>query len=160
MTVAGETRTVPVPLEAWAIGWAFLIGQVVSVARSGFQDESAWPLSILFGVAVVTFFAHGVLRARMVRVVLVVVVMALSGVFQLVALVIAPAGWDLVGLLLTVGQGWCLWRFFQTDWWAWQRTRPSVHPSLAGPLLLAVAVGVLAGLLGTDTTSIHAEVNL
>jgi hypothetical protein len=41
---------------------------------------------------------------------------------------------------------WPGWRFRRTDWYVWQRTKPSTHDGAPGGQL--VAIGVLVGMLG------------
>ena len=54
----------------------------------------------------------------------------------------------------------CLVWFAQTPWFAWQRTRPEGGPSIAPLMLIAVAVGVLGGIIGADTSAVDYQVNV
>lgn len=151
------------PAAAWWLGWSFLVGQVVDVVQRGFQDESAWPLSILLAVALVVFFAHGVLRARMVRTVIVGVLLGLAALVELFAVLTGDVG-EVLGLAFTALQLTLFVTFVRTPWFAWQRTRPAGGPSLAPLLWIAVAVGVLGGLLGasadTGGAGFNVEINV
>ena len=152
MTTSAPTGHPPaeLPAAAWWLGWSFLGGQLVNVVLSGFQDASAWPLSILLGVALVAFFSHGVLRARMVRTVLIGVLLGIAALAEAVAVLLGH-GQELLGLAVTGVQIACFVAYVRTPWFAWQRERPAGGPSIAPLMAIAVVVGVLAGLIGADT---------
>ena len=158
--MSGEPAPDRVPAAAWAIGWSFLAGQLIQLAVAGTQDESAWPLSMLFGVLLVVFFSYGVVRARMVRFVLVFVIVVLALLAELAALV---DGGDLgeVGAVVLSGiQLGCLVWLSRTPWFAWQKTRPQGGPSLVPLMLVAVAVGLLGGIIGADTSTVEQQMNV
>lgn len=151
-TTPAQPPAAPVrlPAAAWAVAWSFVAGQVFALVSRGTQPVEDWPLSILVGVALVCFFSHGVLRARLVRFWFVVVVAALSLVFYLFTLLADPTLVDLGDALLTAVQlGTLLW-LHRSPWFAWQRTRPRGGPSIAPLMALAVLVGIGAGVLGTS----------
>jgi hypothetical protein len=149
-----------VPGTAWALAWCYLLGQVLLVARHGLRDDESWWLSAVFGVAVATFFAHGVLRARAVRSWIVVVLTALAFLAQLWTLVDRPAAGVAVDLALTTAQGWLLLRYRRSAWFAWQRTRPARGPSLRPILAVAVLVGVLGGTVDAPVGAVDIDVHL
>lgn len=138
-----------VPTSAWALAWSFVLGQVLVLVERGTQQQSSMPLSILLGVALVVFFSHGVMRARLIRFGFVVLLTGLAVVLGLAGLVVEPSAWGAVSWLMSVAQAWLLWTYAQSPWFAWQRTRPSGGPSLAPILAVAVVVGVFAGVLGS-----------
>jgi hypothetical protein len=150
----------PVPGTAWALAWSYLVGQLLLVARHGLRSDEAWPGSALLGVVVVTFFAHGVLRARRVRFWVVVVLTVLAALAQLWTLVDRPSAWAVVELALTVLQGWLLLTYRRSAWFTWQRTRPRGGPSLKPILAVAVLVGVLAGAVDAPPGAVHADLRI
>lgn len=154
---AAPTR---LPTAAWAVAWSFVAGQVLSLVVHGTQPVEYWPLSALLAVVVVAFFAHGVLRARLVRFWLVTVLSAVALVVLLAELLDGGSLADLVDLVMTAVQLGCLVWLYRTPWFAWQRTRPAGGPSVGPLMLLAVLVGVLAGVIGTDSAAVRVDVNL
>ncbi|MCF6379856.1 hypothetical protein L2K70_19765 [Nocardioides KLBMP 9356] len=150
-----------VPTSAWALAWSFVAGQVIALAERGPQDDSAWPLSILAGVVVVTFVSHGVMRARWVRfwlVVLLLVASAVAALFDLVNDGWTAAGAALLGLSLL--QLLLLDRFSRTEWFSWHAARRPDPPPLTSILLVAALVGVLGGVLGASPDGIGAHLDL
>jgi hypothetical protein len=160
----GEAQVTAAPTElpaaAWALAWSFVVGQLVSLVMHGTQPAEDWPLSSLLGVVVVAFFSYGVLRARMVRFWLVTVLNGVALVVFLVVLLDGGTLADLVDLVMTAVQLGCLVWLYRTPWFAWQRTRPAGGPSIRPLMLLAVLVGVLAGVIGTDSAAVRVDVNL
>jgi len=151
---------ISVPAAAWALGWSFLLGQVIALVDSGAQDASAWPLSMLFGALLVVFFSYGVVRARMVRFVLVFILVALALLAELAGVVDGGGLGNLAAVVLTGTQLGCLVWLARTPWFAWQKTRPTGGPSVAPLMLIAVAVGVLGGIIGADTSTVDYPVNV
>jgi len=151
--VAGATPTQSdhpeVPASAWALAGAFVVGQVLELIRRGPQAESAWPISMVLGALLVVLVSHGVMRVGWVRFWLVVVLLVLSPVITGAGLVAEPSAWGLVSLLVSLVQLGLLYAYTQTEWFAWQRTRPTGGPSLTPILAVAALVGLLGGLLGT-----------
>lgn len=161
-TGEAQVTTAPtqLPTAAWALAWSFVVGQVLSLITHGTQPADDWPLSVLVGVVLVAFFSYGVLRARMVRFWLVTVLNGVALVAYLVVLADGGTLADLVDLVMTAVQLGCLVWLYRTPWFAWQRTRPAGGPSIGPLMVLAVLVGVLAGVIGTDSTAIRVDVNL
>ena len=144
--------TPPLPKAIWVVAWASLAGQVVLLVRQGarLHEESSLVLSVLIGALLVGYVSAGVVRARTVRLVLAWVVLALSLIFELVSLVsvddLGQAAIVVLGLTTTVVAVAGLARFRRTDWYAWQRSKPSTHQGARIGQL--VAIGVLVGALG------------
>ena len=67
---------------------------------------------------------------------------------------------DLVDTVMTAVQLGSLVWLYRTPWFAWQRTRPEGGPSIQPLMLLAVLVGVLAGVIGTDSSAVRVDVDL
>lgn len=144
--------TPPLPGSIWIVAWTSLVGQALLVFRQGVRldDEVSLVLSVVLGGLLVGYVSAGVVRARSIRLGVAWVVLALSGVGDLLGVVTldglgqaALAGLSLATTLVALA---ALARFHRTDWYAWQRTRPSTHEGVAiGPL---VAIGVLVGVLG------------
>ncbi len=154
-------HTVPpakVPASLWVLAWASLAGQLVLLAEEGirFDDEVSLLVSVLIGALLVGWISAGVVRARTVRLVLVFVVLALTVLVGVVGLIfsdsVADALWTLVALALSVTQLGALVRFRGTAWYAWQRGRPPTAegPSITGLIAIAVVVGVLGGVVGSQ----------
>ena len=134
------------------VAWASLAGQAALLLGRGnrLDDEVSLALSVVLGALVLGYVSAGVVRARTVRLVLAWIVLALSAIGALVGLFSVDdrggAGPAVLSLGTTALALAGLARFRRTDWYAWQRTKPSVHEGASiGPL---VAIGVLVGVLG------------
>ena len=162
--VDGGTRTPydvpPVPASAWALGWSFVVGQVLALARRGPDLDSVWPVSMVLGAVLVVLVAHGVMRARRVRFWFVVLVMVLAPVAMGIGLASEPTVWRLASLLLALVQLALLRTYARTAWFAWQETRPAGGPSLVPILAVAALVGVMGGLLGVPSDGVSVSVNI
>lgn len=147
---APGTAAPPLPGVIWALAWSFVAGQVLTLLRHGVRDDPDWVVSSLLGVALVAFFASGVLRARLVRFWVVVVLLVVAAVVQLVTVVQEPDGWAVVLLILTASQLYLLNAYADSPWFRWHRRTPRGGPSIRRVLLVAVVVGILAGVIDTD----------
>lgn len=156
MSVDGEAEqrvaTPPLPRSIWVVAWASLAGQGVLMVRQGlqFDDEVSLVLSVVLGGLLVGYVSAGVVRARTVRLVLAWVVLVLSALGELVGLFSVDGPGDaalaVLALATTAVALAGLARFRDTDWYAWQRARPSAHEG--APVGQLVAIGVLVGVLG------------
>jgi hypothetical protein len=140
------------PRSIWVVAWASLVSQAVLVVRQGgrLDDEVSLALSVVLGAVIVGYVSAGVVRARTVRLAIAWVVLVLAGIGDLVGLVspdvagsTALAVFSLATTAVTLAG---LARFHRSDWYAWQRTRPSAHEG--APIGTLVAIGVLVGALG------------
>lgn len=144
--------TPPLPRSIWVVAWASVAGQTVLLVRQGLRldDEVSLVLSVVLGGLLVGYVSAGVVRARTVRLVLAWVVLLLSALGELVGLVSVDDGGRAVLAVLSLATTAValvgLVRFRDTDWYAWQRTRPSAHEG--APIGQLVAIGVLVGVLG------------
>ena len=144
--------TPPLPSSIWVVAWASMAGQAVRVVPQGVRldDEVSLVLSVVLGALVVGYVSAGVVRARTVRLVLAWVVLVLGLIAELVGLVsvddLGQAALVILSLATTVVALAGLARFRRTDWYAWQRTKPSVHDGT--PIGQLVAIGVVVGVLG------------
>ena len=149
------TDTVPavhaVPPSLWALGWSSVAGQVLVLAERGPQDPSRWAGSVLLGVVLVPLIVHGVVRARPIRFWFVVVLLCLAPLFGIIGLVVDPSWWDAVVVGLGMVQLALMRDYHASEWFAWQRTRPSTGPSIVPILLVAVLVGALGGVIGAPS---------
>ena len=149
------------------IGKPYTASQVVTIATRGIKAENEVSLigSVLLGVLLVWFFSVGVIRARIVRVVIVWIVLVLSGIAELVAVFNQDDATDalpaIVGLVTTVVSLLALNQFRQSAWYAWQRTKPPTDQgeSIGGLVAIAVAVGALGGLVGPAEDGFRVEFN-
>lgn len=148
--------TPPLPGSIWLVAWGSLAGQVLLVVRHGGRvgDEVSQVLSIVIGSLLVGYVSAGVVRARRFRMLFAWVGLALGvigGLADLVSvdelgraayavLALAAGAVSLVGLAM----------FCRSDWYAWQRTRPSVRQgaSIRQLVLIGVLVGALGGYVG------------
>lgn len=134
------------------VAWASLAGQGVLLAQQGgrLDDEASSVMSVVLGALVVGYVSAGVVRARTLRLVLAWVVLALSAVVEVVGLPsvddLGQAALAVLSLMSTAVALAGLARFHRTDWYAWQRARPSVHEG--APIGQLVAIGVVVGVLG------------
>ena len=144
--------TPPLPRSIWVVAWASLAGQAPLLARRGgrLDDEVSLVLSVVLGALLVGYVSAGVVRARTFRLVLAWVVLGLSGIGELVGLVsvddLGQTAVAVLSLATTAVALAGLARFHRTDWYAWQRTKPSTHEG--APIGQLVAIGVLVGVLG------------
>ncbi len=144
--------TPPLPRSIWVVAWASLAGQAVLLVRQGgrLDDEVSLVLSVVLGALLVGYVSAGVVRARTVRLVLAWVVLVLSVIGELVGLVsvddLGQAALAVLSLATTAVALAGLARFRRTDWYAWQRTKPSAPEG--APIGQLVAIGVLVGVLG------------
>lgn len=144
--------TPPLPRSIWVVAWASVAGQTVLLVRQGLRldDEVSLVLSVVLGGLLVGYVSAGVVRARTVRLVLASIVLLLSALGELVGLVSVDDGGRAVLAVLSLATTAValvgLVRFRDTDWYAWQRTRPSAHEG--APIGQLVAIGVLVGVLG------------
>ncbi len=142
----------PLPRSIWVIAWASLVGQAVLLVWQGsrLDDEVSLVVSVVLGALIVGYVSAGVVRARTVRLVLAWVVLLLSVIGGLVGLVsvddLGQAALAVLSLAATAVALAGLARFRRTDWYAWQRTKPSAHEG--APIGQLVAIGVLVGVLG------------
>lgn len=148
--------TPPLPGSIWLIAWASLAGQVLLVVRHGGRvaDETSQVLSIVIGSLLVGYVSAGVVRARRFRIVLAWVGLALGVIGGLADLVsvdeLGQAAYAVAALAAVAVSLVGLARFCRSDWYAWQRTRPSVREgaSIGRLVLIGVLVGALGGYVG------------
>lgn len=153
-TWAGPTPGLPSSI--WVVAWASLAGQVVLLLDRGVRSDNEISIvgSIALGMLIVGYVSAGVVRARTIRLALAWIVLALSGIAEAI-FVIDHAGHGaledseflltVAGLATTAAALVGLWRFHQSDWFAWhRRNRAAAKP----PITHLVAVGVLVGALG------------
>lgn len=156
------------PVSIWVVAYSSLADQVLQLARRGVQDSNEISLltSVLLGALLVGYVSAGVVRARTVRLVLAWIVLGLSLVGGLLGLADsdAPGGLvlDLVSLATTVVALVALWRFHQSDWFAWQRTKPpaSDGPPIGALVAIGVMVGVLGGVVGATDDGVQVDLNV
>ena len=145
------------PTSIWVLAWASLAAQLVALLDRGARtdDETGMVVSALLGAVVIGFVSAGVVRARLVRVFLACFVLVLSLVAEVAELVDgghAPEDVDTMLLMAGVATSAvalaALWNFCRSDWYRWQRTKPSpaLGESIGGLVLIAVAVGVVGGI--------------
>ena len=150
---AGQPRVAqPLPCSIWVVAWASLSGQAVLLARQSVQSDDAVSLvlSVVLGALLVGYVSAGVVRARTVRLAFAWVVLVLSLIAEFVGLLsvddlreAALVAFSLATTALALAG---LARFRRTEWYAWQRTKPSAHEG--APVGQLVAMGVLVGVLG------------
>jgi len=143
-----------VPAAAWAFALSCLAGQLIVVAHHGRDDSNQLLGSMILGALVIAFFAHGVLRARTVRMILVWTIYVVATLGLTIDAVRDPSSWTLANWAITVVQFALFIRFTRTDYYKWQASRPRTKgPSLAGLIVIAVLVGALGGYAGAAGVS-------
>ena len=165
--VAGGLRGPELPRSARVLAWAWLAGQVVSVAHRGFQDnELAFAMvSMLLSGIVVGWFAVCVLRGRTVRVAIVWVLTVLLTVLELIGLLASDgfgdALWTLAALATSLVTIAALVRFCRSDYYRWQKDRPAEEgPAIGRLVTIGVVVGVLGGLVGPGEAGVHVDISV
>lgn len=153
MSVVGgtEQRTVApaLPSSIWVVAWAALAGQALLLVQQGVRIDDPISLlgSVVLGALLVGWVSAGVVRARTVRLVIAWVMLVVVLVLELADL--GSAGMsaaELPSLATTAVTLAALARFHRTEWFAWQRTKPSGHAG--APIGQLVAMGVIVGVLG------------
>lgn len=140
------------PRSAYVFAWLCLVAQLVQLAHRGLsRSDGVWVfLSMALSALVLSWIAAGVLRGRTVRLVLVWILIVLGTVLTGLGIVFdlsGTSGWDLLDLLLALGQVAALAAFCSTDYFQWQRAHPSVPgPDITALVALAFVVGLLGGL--------------
>lgn len=141
------------PGVIWAFGTSFVVEGILQLLLRGPKDDApSIVASVLLSALVVTWFAHGVLRARMVRFWIVAVLLGLGLVLGTVGLFIEPTVGGAVAAGFSALQAVLLWQYAHSPWLAWQRSRPSgpvEGPQLGGILAVAALAGALGGLTAT-----------
>ncbi|WP_101523172.1 hypothetical protein [Nocardioides houyundeii] len=167
--VADKTTTPTLPGSAWILGWTFLAMQLLDVVDRGFTDSG--PISVLLsaavGAALLTWGSVGVLHGRTVRLVLAWIAVGLQPVVALWSAGESANALWLVALAVSLVQLVAMVNFSTSDYLRRQRTltKAELQPLARGLLLLAVAVGVLAGLAAPagdrvgNGFSVHLDLN-
>jgi len=156
--------TPPLPRSIWVVAWASLAGQAVLLMQQGgrLDDEVSVFLSVVLSALVVGYVSAGVVRARTVRLVLAWVVLVLSAIVGLVGLIPVDLGrqtaLDVVSLATTAVALVGLAMFRRTDWYAWQRAKPSANEG--APIGQLVVIGVLVGVVGGLTGPVDEGLNV
>lgn len=152
---AQSVATPPLPISIWVVAWGSLAGQAVLLVRQGgrLDDEVSLVLSVVLSALLVGYVSAGVVRARTLRLVIAGIVLVLSVLGELVGLGsvddLGETALALFSLATTVVAMAGLASFRQSDWYAWQRTKPPTHEGASiGEL---VAIGMLVGALGGFT---------
>lgn len=160
MSVEGGVRqpgaAPPLPSSIWVVAWASLAGQALLLAWQGVRpdDEFSLVLSVVLGALLVGYVSAGVVRARTVRLAFAWIVLVLTLIAELVGLVsvadLGQAAKVAMSLATTALALAGLERFRRTEWYAWQRMKPSAHEGarIGGLVAIGVLVGVLGGLIG------------
>ncbi|GAA4705743.1 hypothetical protein [Nocardioides conyzicola] len=144
------------PSSAWAFAGLCVAGQLVQLAHRGLSrsDGVGVFLSMALTALVVSWFAAGVLRGRTVRLVIVWILIGLGTVltgFGIVVDLSDANGWDLLDLLLSLGQVAALAAFCSTDYLRWQRAHPDQPgPGIGGLVAVALVVGLLGGMTASS----------
>lgn len=148
--------TPPLPRSIWVLAWASLAGQVLLVVRHGGRsdDDLSQVLSMVLGALLVGYVSAGVVRGRRLRVLLAWVVLTLSligGVVEVASVDdLGRAAPAVVALAASAVSLVALATFCRSDWYSWQRTRPTpdVGPSTGRLVVIGVLVGALGGYVG------------
>ena len=167
MTDQPAQPALPVPIAAWALAWSCLADQVLLLGERGADSSAAEMLvSALIGAVVVAWVSDGVHTARRGRLMLVWVISVLAAVLYGAALldasVAGASDWRFVSFASSLVQLACLAWFTNTEYFAWQRSRPQAAASgLGGLILVAVLVGALAGVIGApEEAPVRLQINL
>lgn len=121
---------------------------------------------MILGAVLVGYVSAGVVRARRVRVVLAWVVLTLAFIGGLANLVSIDGPGQAAHAVLALAAGGgslaALAKFCRTDWYAWQRTRPSAREgaSIGHLVVIGVLVGALGGYVGLVETGVTTRVKV
>lgn len=149
----------PLPRSIWVVAWASLAGQALLVLRNGgrVDDDVSQVVSMVLGALLVGYVSAGVVRARRIRIVLAWVVLTLGFAGGLAEVIWAhdPAGVVHAVLMLatSVASLLGLATLRRSDWYAWQRTRPTARE---GP----PSASWLGGYVGLGDGGVSMRVNV
>lgn len=172
MIVDGEADRVvvaqPLPTSIWVVAWSSLAGQMAMLLERGVRSDDGFSLagSMLLGALVVGYMSAGVVRARTIRCVVAFVILVLGTISEAVALFTASDGGEalltLLSLALTVVTLTGLVMFRGSEWFAWQRTKPSRDhgASIGGLVLVAVLVGMMGGLIPMHDDGVNVSIRV
>lgn len=141
------------PGVAWAMGWAFLLTQVVGLARRGLTGATApWPIvSMVLSALVVGWFAAGVLQARPIRTGFVWLILAIAMLLEVIGLFSRAddlGGW--IEFLIAAAPVVLLAAFCRSPYFTELRQSGAhaagVRPAIGGLLALAFITGALGGI--------------
>lgn len=148
-----------IPPVLWAFALSYLVSQLMNLAYYGTRSGQSVILSVLLGAVIVTLVSYGVVRARPVAFWFVAVLVVLALVFELIGLSGGADLWDGVNVLISGAQVALLYAYRKTEWYVWQRTKPSDGPSLVPVLAIAALVGVLGGVVDSPTVGTDVSVS-
>lgn len=129
-------------------------------------DELSQVLSMILGALLVGYVSAGVVRARRVRIVLAWVVLTLAFIGGLADLVsvddLSQAAHAVLALAAGAASLVGLAKFCRSDWYAWQRTRPSLREgaSIGQLVVIGVLVGALGGYVGLVDAGVTTRFNV
>lgn len=158
----------PLPRSIWVVAWASLLAQVGALLRRGVRvdDEVSLIGSVVLGALIVGYVSLGVVRARTVRLVIAWIVLVINLVGGLVGLLSLDSSGDAVLAVLslaTTGAALAgLANFRRSEWYAWQRKKPSRREGapIGGLVAIGVFVGVLGGLIAPFDGGVDATVSV
>lgn len=160
-TAGGPEGQPVLPGAIWAFGASFVAEGILQLLLRGPKDDApSIVASVVLSALVVTWFAHGVLRARMVRFWIVAVLLGLGLVLGTAGLFIEPTAGGAVAAAFSAFQAVLLWQYAHSPWFAWQRTRPVEGPQLGGILAVAALAGALGGLTATPGSTAELTVRV
>jgi hypothetical protein len=141
---------------------------VLLVLRHGGRvgDDVSQVLSMALGALLVGYVSAGVVRARRVRIVLAWGVLALALIGGLADVVSVDDLGELAHAVLALAAGAVslvgLAKFSRSDWYAWQRTRPSAREgaSIGQLVVVGVLVDALGGYVGLVDAGVTTRVNV
>lgn len=146
------------------LAWLWLADQVLYLVQWGprVSDEPVEILvSVVAGALVVGWFSAGVLRARMVRLVIVWVLLGLALLGHLVVVFGGEAaGWPVVHLVMTGLQVVVLWSFCNTGYFRGQRAARQHGPPLGSILAIAILVGALGGITANADPYVSGQIRI
>lgn len=163
-----RSATPGLPRSIWVVACASLASQVLALVDRGARDDDHVSLfvSVLLGALLVSWVSAGVVRARAIRLAVAWVVLLLGFVGGLIDLTSVDSanqpGLAVLSLAATAVALIGLGRFRRTDWYAWQRTRPSARDGAPIGRLVAIAVlvGTLSGMTGPVDDGIRMRVEV
>ena len=149
-----------VPESAWVLALLFLGEQVVRLFAEGADTNNVFLISVPVSTLLVGWFSYGVLTARPVSGMIVLVLLWLGTIAMVLTLLSDPSIGHAAELAVTIGQVAALHAFRKTEYFAWQRTDPPNRSAGLEPLVwIALIVGVLGGILGASHDGVTFTMN-
>lgn len=166
--VSHPVVTPPLPASIWVVALAALVSQVLMLTEQGLRGGDAVSLGVSVGIGafLAGYISAGVVRARLIRLVIAWLLLVLSFLAHLAEVASGAASRQgplaVVSLTLATVLLAGLAAFHRTDWYAWQRRKPPAREGARIGQLVAIGVlvGVVAGVVAPSEDGLNAKISV